>query len=323
MTSPAIRVEGLTRDFGPLRAVDCLSFEVPSGAIFGFLGPNGSGKTTAIRLLLGLIPPTGGRAFVLGLDVAAAADAIRQRTGALLEHTGLYERMTAEDNLEYYGRIARMRDGDRRARIRELLEGARLWERRREPVGRWSRGMKQRLAIARALLPRPHLVFLDEPTSGLDAVAAAALRRELAAQARSDGVTVFLTTHNLTEAEKLCERVAVIRHGRLLALGRPEELRRGHADASAGATVTFVLRGFEPSIGEALRHRPEVQSIELRDGEVEVQLHGTTEVGPLVALLVAAGAQVEEIRRPKATLEDRFLDRVDDGTGGQAGDESC
>ena len=118
MTSPAIRAESLTRDFGQLRAVDCLSFEVPSGVIFGFLGPNGSGKTTAIRLLMGLIGPTGGRATVLGFDVAAEADAIRQRTGALLEHTGLYERMTAADNLEYYGRIARMRDGDRRCTTR-------------------------------------------------------------------------------------------------------------------------------------------------------------------------------------------------------------
>ena len=225
MTDPAIRIEHLTRDFPAVRAVDDLTFEVPAGVVFGFLGPNGSGKTTTIRLLLGLLEPTAGRAEVLGYDVRDAAGEIRERTGALLEHSGLYERLTAWDNLEFFGRIWRIPPEVRADRIRELLDHVGLWERRKEAVGGWSRGMKQKLAVARALLHRPQLIFLDEPTAGLDPLAAAALRKDLAGLAASEGVTVFLTTHNLSEAEKLCSLVAVIRDGRLLALGAPGELR--------------------------------------------------------------------------------------------------
>jgi ABC-2 type transport system ATP-binding protein len=161
-----IQTQNLTRDFttGPagetVRAVDGLTLEVPRGIVFGFLGPNGSGKTTTIRLLLGLLEPTGGRAQVFGLDTIRQSAAIRERTGALLEHTGLYERLSAEDNLEFYGRIAHMPALERRTRIRELLDQMGLWERRKETVGNWSRGMKQKLAIARALMHRPELIFL-------------------------------------------------------------------------------------------------------------------------------------------------------------------
>jgi ABC-2 type transport system ATP-binding protein len=160
----AIHTRDLTRDFGALRAVDELSLDVPTGVIFGFLGPNGSGKTTTIRLLLGLLEPTAGVADVLGHDTRTDAGAIRERCGALLEHPGLYERMTAQDNLDFYARVWRLSSVERQARVRELLTGLDLWERRREIVGAWSRGMKQKLAVARTLLHRPALVFLAEPT---------------------------------------------------------------------------------------------------------------------------------------------------------------
>jgi ABC-2 type transport system ATP-binding protein len=306
---PAIRTDRLTRDFGTLRALDSLTFDVLPGVVFGFLGPNGSGKTTTIRVLLGLIEPTAGAARVLGFDTIQAADRIRERTGALLEHTGLYERLSAEDNLEYYGRIARMPAADRRARIRELLTQADLWDRRREPVGRWSRGMKQKLAVARALLHRPSLVFLDEPTAGLDPVAAAAFRQDLAAMVKRDGITVFLTTHNLTEAEKLCGSVAVIRKGKLLAVGHPDDLR---ARARASTVATFVGRGFDSRMTSLLEANPSVAAVTTTASQLDVELRGDTEIAPLVALLVSAGAAIEEIRRPRATLEDLFLDLVDD-----------
>jgi ABC-2 type transport system ATP-binding protein len=309
MQPAAIHTENLTRDFGSLRALDGLALDVPPGLIFGFLGPNGSGKTTTIRLLLGLIEPTAGTADVLGLAVAREGDAIRQRCGALLEHVGLYERLSAEDNLEYYARIARLPDADRKARIREVLVQADLWERRREPVGRWSRGMKQKLAVARALIHRPSLVFLDVPTAGLDPVAAAAFRQDLAAMVKRDGLTVFLTTHNLAEAEKLCDRVAVIRKGKLLAVGHPDDLRR---QARPISTATFVGRGFDDRMRALLEGRPEVMSTSAHDSELEVQLRPDSEIAPLVALLVSAGAAIEEIRRPKASHEDLFLDLVDD-----------
>ena len=184
MSEIAICTENLTCDFDTVRAVDCLSLKVPQGIVFGFLGPNGAGKTTMIRLLLGLLEPTDGWAEALGFDTRTQTGAIRERAGALLEHHGLYERLSAEDNLEFYGRINRVPKAERQARIKELLTDLGPWERRKERVGTWSRGMKQKLAVARALLHRPPLIFLDEPTAGLDPIAAAALRMRESAEAQ-------------------------------------------------------------------------------------------------------------------------------------------
>jgi ABC-2 type transport system ATP-binding protein len=225
MSQIAIRANGLTREFSSVRALDDLTIEVPAGTVFGFLGPNGAGKTTTIRLLLSLIEPTRGSAEVLGFDARTQGHEIRARCGALLEHSGLYERLSAEDNLRFYGRVARMAAPDVDQRIKELLTHMGLWDRRKEAVVKWSRGMKQKLAIARAVLHRPGLVFLDEPTAGLDPVAANGLRKDLAALVSQQGATIFLTTHNMAEAEKLCSLVAVIRQGRLVAVGNPSDLR--------------------------------------------------------------------------------------------------
>ena len=299
----AIRTQALTRDFPSVRAVDALTLEVPSGIIFGFLGPNGSGKTTTIRLLLGLLEPSAGRAEVLGLDTRTHADAIRAQAGALLEHSGLYERLSAEANLDFYARVWRLPATARAARIQELLEPVGLWSRRREVVGNWSRGMKQKLAVARTLLHRPPLVFLDEPTAGLDPVAAAELREQLVDLATREGVTVFLTTHNLAEAEKICHQVGVIRRGQLIAAGSPAELRKG----SGRPRVEVAGRGFGETVLAALRARPEVAGVELKDGELSIDLHQTVEVAPLVSLLVQHGAQVEEVRKGQASLEEVFL----------------
>jgi ABC-2 type transport system ATP-binding protein len=298
----AIRTEGLTRDFGAVRAVDGLSLQVPKGAVFGFLGPNGSGKTTTLRLLLGLLDPTSGSAEVLGYDVRTQADEIRARVGALLEHDGLYERLTAEDNLAFYGRVYRLSPARRRERIEQLLTHLGLWERRHELVGEWSRGMKQKLAIARALLHAPPLLFLDEPTAGLDPVASAALREDIAGIARREGATVFLTTHNLPEAEKLCDLVGVIREGRLLAVGDPNTLR---AQASRPA---LIIRGRRLAAAlDALRSLPQVADATGRDGELAIHLVEGAEAAPLVAFLVSAGAEVDEVRRETASLEDVFM----------------
>jgi len=191
-------------------------------------------------MLLGILAPTFGKAEVLGTDVTQHPDEIRKRCGVLLEHPGIYERLSAEDNLEFYGRIAGLSLGDRRQRIKETLEAFGLWERRKDAAGTWSRGMKQKLAIARAILHRPDLVFLDEPTSGLDALAAARLREDLASLVRREGITVFLTTHNLSEAEKLCSRVAVIHNGKLLAQGTPDELRSKVGSTTASLEDSFL-----------------------------------------------------------------------------------
>jgi len=218
----AIQTHDLTRDFGAVRAVDHLTIDVPAGIIFGYLGPNGSGKTTTIRLLLGLLEPSAGQAAVLGYDTKTQDQAVRERTGALLEYSGLYERLSAEENLDFYGRVWHMSASERAARTKELLTHFELWDRRHEGAGTWSRGMKQKLAVARAIFHRPKLIFMDEPSAGLDPVAAVALRDDLARLAAREGVTVFLTTHNLVEADKLCGQVAVIRQGKLLAVGHPD-----------------------------------------------------------------------------------------------------
>ena len=299
----AVEVDNLTRDFNGLRAVDHISFGVEQGQIFGFLGPNGAGKTTTINLLLGLLEPTDGRAKVLGYDTRTQADEIRARTGALLEHSGVYEQLTAEDNLEFYGRVYRMPEADRRARIKELLTDIGVWERREERVRKWSKGMKQKLAVARAMFHRPPLIFLDEPTAGLDVVSANAVRDDLEALASREGVTVFLTTHNMSEAERLCSQVAVIREGKLVAIGHPDDLRA----KAGGPRVEIVGRGFDARALELLRARAEVAGVVLENRHLEIELNEETDTAPLVSILVGEGAQVEEVRRGKASLEEVFL----------------
>ncbi len=307
MPDVAIRTEGLSRDFRTVRALDNLTIEVPAGVVFGFLGTNGAGKTTTIRLLLGLLEPSAGRAEVLGFDTRTHAGEIRARAGALLEYSGLYERLSAEDNLDFYGRVAGMPATTRAVRIKEILGHLDLWDRRKERAGAWSRGMKQKLAVARALLHRPPLIFLDEPTAGLDPVAAAALRDDLATVTAREGATVFLTTHNLDEAEKLCSLVGVVRRGVLLAVGTPEELR-----ARAGRSRLEVIgRGFSDDVLTALRSRPEVAFVTSENGRLTIDLAGAVDTAPLVTLLVNAGAEIGEVHRGAASLEDAFLALVE------------
>ena len=303
MDEVAIIMENPTRDFDSVRAVDGLSLEVPAGSIFGFLGPNGAGKTTTIRLLLGLLKPTAGRVEILGFDTSTHPDEVQARTGALLEHPGIYEQLSGEDNLEFYGRAWRLPETERRARIKELLTHMGLWERRKDKAGSWSRGMQQKLALARTLLHRPPLVVLDEPTAGLDVVAATAVRDDLEALAAREGVTVFMTTHNMAEAERLCSQVAVIRGGRLVAMGHPDLLR----ERSGGPRMEIVGRGFTDEALIGLRSRPEVIGAEIRNGRLTIDLRANMEAAPLITLLVEAGVQVEEVRRGKASLEEVFL----------------
>ena len=313
MAEPIIHTEHLSRFFGTgdtVKAVDDLSLEVPAGIVFGFLGPNGAGKTTTIHLLLGLLEPTQGQARVLGFDTRTQADAIRARSGALLEFAGVYERMSAEDNLDFYGRIYHMPAPERRARSKELLTHLDLWDRRKDQVSKLSRGMKQKLAVARALFHHPPLIFLDEPTAGFDPVAAAALRDDLARLVAREGVTVFLNTHNLAEAEKLCAQVGVIRQGKLLRVGSPDELRM----RTGGPQAEIVGQGFNDHTLSLLRARPEVAQAELQGGHLTIELRGEDKIAPLVTLIVQAGGEIEEVRRGKASLEEVFLTLMEEET---------
>lgn len=303
MSTYAIQTKNLGRDFGKIRALDQLNLDVSPGIVFGFLGPNGSGKTTTIRLLLGLLEPDRGSSSVLGFDTRQQADDIRHNCGALLEHHGLYERLSAEDNLEFYGRIWQLPTPERRQRIQELLTGLGLWERRKEITGEWSRGMKQKLAIARTLLHRPRLVFMDEPTAGLDPVAAASVREDLAALSEKEGVTIFLTTHNLFEAETLCHQLAVIRQGKLLAVGTPAELRSRKSNNRLEVTGS----GFNEELLSQLRQRPEVASAGSHNGKLTIGLRHPSEASPIINQIIQAGAAVEEVHKEQASLEEVFL----------------
>ncbi|MDX1395746.1 MAG: ABC transporter ATP-binding protein [Gemmatimonadota bacterium] len=304
-TSPrdAIVTERLTRDFPGVRALDALSLSVPRGSIFGFLGRNGAGKTTTIRLLLGLLEPTTGTARVLGFDAVNESDQIRRRCGVLLEQSGLLERLSAEANLDLYGRIARLPREVRAARIEELLRRIGLWERRGEPVRGWSRGMRQRLAIARALIHRPSLIFLDEPTAGLDPVSASEVRKDLLRLADRERVTVFLTTHNLAEAERLCDRVAIIRGGRLLAEGPPGEIGANHARRQ----VRIRGRGLNENVAALLADRHEVHALEREEDGLLITLSDPGETANIVTFLVRIGVGVEEVVPIGNTLEDGVL----------------
>ncbi len=309
MQSIAIDTKNLTRTFGTVTAIQDVSIQVPAGIVFGYLGPNGSGKTTTIRLLLGLLEPSSGSAEVLGYDTVRQAQVIREQSGALLEYTGLYERMSAEDNLEFYGRAWHIPANERKARIQELLTGIDLWDRRKDTVRDWSRGMRQKLAVARALLHRPRLVFLDEPTAGLDPVAAATLRQDLERLVRQEGLTVFLTTHNLAEAEKLCDQVAVIRKGKMLAVGAPDELKRRQGNKR----VIVTGNGFSEQAITAVQAHPQVSSAHLEgDGRLMIELSDDIPTAPLVQLLVGAGVEIDEVSRDKASLEDIFLTLVEE-----------
>ncbi|MCL7973290.1 MAG: ABC transporter ATP-binding protein [marine benthic group bacterium] len=315
----AVHTEGLSRRFDGVTALDGLNLAVPTGSIFGFLGPNGAGKTTTIRLLLGLLEPSSGNAVVLGRDVRRESQAIREQVGVLLDSDGLYERLTARQNLDFFARVARLSKGDRDARIRALLEEIDLWDRRDDPVADFSRGMKQKLALARAFLHRPSLLFLDEPTAGLDTPAAVGLRSELVSLAREEGVTVFLTTHNLLEAERVCDRVAVIRQGKLLAEGPPESIRGG-----GKRKLEVTATGIRPALVARLMNTPEVTGADVdSEGRLILALADGAETAPLIRLMVETGVEVSEARIAEASLEETFLALVDEDLNGRSRVESA
>jgi ABC-2 type transport system ATP-binding protein len=231
----AISVQNLTRTFNGLCAVDDISFTVEPGEIFGFLGPNGAGKTTTIRVLTGRLRPTSGAACVAGCDVVSERQRLKPQIGVVFEHQNLYERDSARGNLRFYARLY----GVEKERVEQVLAQVGLAERARDKVKHYSNGMKQRLLIARALLHEPPVLFLDEPTRGLDPHVARDIRAIVADLARG-GVTVFLTTHYMEEADQLCDRVAIIDQGRIVALDTPERLKSEHGDG-AGATLEDVF----------------------------------------------------------------------------------
>ena len=221
-----VEVNGLERVFGQNRAVDGMTFHVKQGEVFGLLGPNGAGKTTTVRLLNGILPPSGGTARVFGLDPTMDGQRIREKTGVLTESPSLYERLSARENLEFFGTLAGIPSEKLSQRVLDILDFFGLQNRVDDKIETYSKGMKQRLALARALVHEPPLLFLDEPTSGLDPEAAQQVNELIAGLGQRSGQTILLATHNLLEAQRLCDRVAVMNKGRILAMGSLKELTR-------------------------------------------------------------------------------------------------
>jgi ABC-2 type transport system ATP-binding protein len=300
----AFVTDGLTRHFGEVVAVDHLTLEVQAGEVFGFLGHNGAGKTTTVRMLNGVLAPTSGTARVLGLAPMEQGPALRRRTGVLTETPSLDERLTGQENLEVYAKLYGIPRGEIAARVKELMELFQLDDRADEKAGDYSKGMKQRLALARALLHRPEILFLDEPTSGLDPVATRLVHDLITHLSHDEERTVFLCTHNLDEAQKLCDRVAVLEHGKLVALGTPEELA-----SKIGRSQRLelqVARGDEETVLRLLAEAPGV-SAHRENGTIVAAGAEWAAIPGLVTSLASAGVRIYRVAPQEASLEDTYF----------------
>ncbi len=301
----AIDSQGLTRVFGTFKAVDGLTFTVEEGEVFGVLGPNGAGKTTTVRLLNGILSPTSGSARVLGFDPATQGTEVRSRTGVLTETPSLSERLSARENLLLFGAMYGVPEAELAQRVERTLAILGLSDRADDRAGTYSKGMKQRLAIARALVHDPALLFLDEPTSGLDPESSEAVSDLIATLAREEGRTVFLATHNLAQAERLCDRVALFNRGRLLAVGSRAELAKR---LGTGHSVEVdVLNPCDERVVRRLESLTGVRSVRVADTRFDVQLDAEHRIPEVVALLVAEGAPIHRVMPKEASLSEIYF----------------
>jgi len=309
MEAPAIRATGLTKQFGARTAFQDLTFEVGTGEVFGFLGPNGAGKTTTVRVLGTLIRPTSGSAEVAGVALGeGSGQELRSLVAVMPENPGMYLRLTVYDNLEYFAGLYGVPRGQMRERILSSLDTVGMAGRADDFAGSLSKGLRQRASLARTLLSNPKVLFLDEPTSGLDPVATREVR-ELIECLRSRGVTVFLTTHRLDEAERLCDRIAVL-NTTLRVVGRPDDLRRQLFESAVEVRTRTPL----PDPSALFGSIPGVDGWSPDgDGVYQVQARDVGAVTPqLTRALVAAGVDVLRIAEVERTLEDVYLQLVDE-----------
>ncbi len=306
-----IEATSLSRRFGEFVAVDDLTLRVPDGSILALLGPNGAGKTTTVRMLAGLLNPTSGSASVAGFDVRSDPAAVRSRVGLVTDVPGIYPQMTLPDYLDFFGQIYGLEVSVRRARIAELIDFFDLGDHQRERMVGFSKGMKQKVALARALLHEPVSLFLDEPTSGLDPLAARAVR-DLITGLKNARRTIILCTHDLGEAERLADEIAIIRRGQLVSYGSPAELR---ANASPDTLVRIELAVALPGALAAVERASEILApASFRKGERELIVYRTRdpeETNPVViGALVALGARVVSVSLETRTLEEVYAAMV-------------
>jgi ABC-2 type transport system ATP-binding protein len=295
-----IVVKNLTKAFGENVAVDRLSFSIPKGKVFGLLGPNGAGKTTTLRMLTALISPSSGEASVAGYKIGVDDYNVRKNVGILTESPGMYDRLSAERNLSFFAALYEVENPE--VQIKKYLQMLGLWHRRKEEVGTFSKGMKQKLAIARALVHEPRVLLLDEPTSGLDPEAAKMVR-EFILELKNEGRTIMICTHNLDEADRLCDRVAVFK-SQMLALDTPANLR----SQLFGRSVVFHLTEVKDSYAESIQSLDFVQSCQKLENKLVVTLPDPESYNPqIVNLLVKDGAEIRFIGEIRRSLEDVYL----------------
>lgn len=286
-----------------ITAVKDLDLEIPEGEVFGFLGPNGAGKTTTVRMLCSLIGPTSGKAWIGPYQVGKDDQAIRRTVGILTETPGMYDRLSAEKNLTIYARLYDVRNIP--GQVEKYLRMLGLWERRFDSVGSFSKGMRQKLAIARALLHEPRVLFLDEPTSGLDPEASR-LVRDFIEQLKESGVTIFICTHNLDEADRLCQRIGIFKT-RLVAVDTPANLRQ----SLFGRKVVFHLKELDPRWIDLVRSLNFVHEVQAIDSRLLVSLSKPEEENPIIIRsLIEAGAQVQFVGELKHSLEDIYMEMI-------------
>jgi ABC-2 type transport system ATP-binding protein len=298
-----IKTENLTKSFGSTLAVDRLTMEVHEGEVFGFLGPNGAGKTTTVRMLTSLIGPTDGTAIVNGYAVGKDDTQIRRSVGILTETPGMYDNLSAEYNLRIYANLYEVKDP--KGQVEKYLRMLGLWERRFDEAGTFSKGMKQKLAIARALLHEPRILFLDEPTASLDPESAH-LVHDFIAELRKEGRTIFLCTHNLDEADRLCDRIGVFKT-HLLVIDTPDKLR----SQIFGRKVVFHLRSADEALATPIRSMPFVKDVKVIDNKLVVMMDDPETHNPnIVRALVGAGADIQFVGELRHSLEDVYLQLV-------------
>jgi ABC-2 type transport system ATP-binding protein len=301
-----IDAENLTRKFGNLTAVDELTLHIDKGEVFGFLGPNGAGKTTTVRMLCCLISKTSGKAQIGGYEVGKAADAkkIRRIIGFLPENVGLYESLSAYKNLDFYGRLYKCSEQERRERIEYFLKMLELWDKRDEAAGALSKGMKQKLAIARALIHDPEVLFLDEPTANLDPEASKTVR-DFILELKKEKRTIFLNTHMLDEAERICDRVAVLKT-KLLAVDAPEKLR----ESLWGRKTVIQLERVTKAVLAAVK-KAGSWSVEVDGNKLTIAVKDPEKENPdIVNAICVAGGRVQFVSAVSPTLEDVYLGLV-------------
>jgi len=302
-----IDAENLTRKFGDLTAVDNLTLHVNEGEIFGFLGPNGAGKTTTVRMLACLISKTSGTAKIGDYEIGNRADQqkIRRIIGLVPDNVGLYEELTAYKNLDFYGRYYKVDEAKRRERIEYFLKLLGLWEKRDLAAGTFSKGMKQKLAIARALIHDPQLLFMDEPTANLDPEASKTVR-DFILDLKKEKKTIFLNTHNLDEAQRICDRIAIL-NTKLMALGTPAELER----SISGRKTVVQLESVNDAIVSAAR-RVGMGNVEAVEGnKLMIGVDNPEKDNPdILNAIFAAGGRIQFVTEASSTLEDVYLKLV-------------